>query len=59
MDFAILESGLIDSLDLFKLIAHLDDELGVQIQPSEITADNFATPAAIIRLIHSHIGQEK
>lgn len=50
-DSPIIESGLIDSLGLFKMIAYLEDLFQVKIAPTDIVLENFANIAAIERLI--------
>lgn len=50
-DTPLLQSGLIDSLTLFKLIDFMQKELVVKIKPSEITLENFATVRAIEQLL--------
>ena len=50
-DFPIIESGLVDSLGLFKLIAFVEERLKVKIAPEEIVLENFATIGAIVALV--------
>lgn len=52
-DDPVVESGLVDSLGLFKVIAFAEDQFGVRIAPEEIVMENFATVNAIVRLIRS------
>jgi acyl carrier protein len=49
----IIETGLIDSLGLFKLIAFIEDHFDVRIEPDEILIENFATINAITGLIRA------
>jgi len=53
-DVPIIEQGLVDSLGLFKLIAFIEERLGVKIAPEEIVLENFATLRAIVGLIRQH-----
>lgn len=55
LDFPLLESGAIDSLELFKLVAHLEDTFGIEIKPEEILPKNFSTPRTIIRVVLEHL----
>ena len=55
-DFQLLESGAIDSLELFKLIAHLEDAFKVEISPEKISPENFATVRSIVKLVQGHLG---
>lgn len=52
-DFQLIEGGLVDSLGLFKLIAFLEDKLGVTVEPDEILFENFASIDAIIALVEA------
>jgi acyl carrier protein len=50
-DDPIVESGLVDSLGLFKVIGFIEDKFGVVVAPEEILLENFATVNAITRLV--------
>jgi len=50
-DDPIVESGLVDSLGLFKVISFIEDNLGVKIAPEDILLENFSSISAIVRLI--------
>jgi len=50
-DFPIVESGLVDSLGLFKVIAFIEDRLGVEIAPEDIVLENFVNIGAIAALV--------
>lgn len=52
-DTPLVESGIVDSLGLFKLIAYIEDEFKVKIEPEDILIENFATLNAIAGLIRS------
>ncbi len=54
-NFPLLTSGLLDSLTLFKLLLYLEEKFQVSVQPEEIVAEHFATPAAIEQLIRSRV----
>jgi acyl carrier protein len=49
----IVESGLVDSLGLFKVIGYIEDEFRVKVAPEEILLENFATVGAICRLVRA------
>ena len=40
-DDSITENGVIDSLAIFRLVAFLEEDLGVRISDEEIINDNF------------------
>lgn len=52
-DFALLESGLIDSLSMLQLTAFLSDTFGVTFTDEDFTEENFATAGALARLVRN------
>lgn len=52
-DTPLIDSGIVDSLGLFKVIAHIEDEFKIKIAPEEILIENFATLNAIAGFIQS------
>ena len=50
-DDDLIDSGVIDSLGIFQLVAFLEERFGVAISDEEITPENFASIAAIERLV--------
>ena len=49
----LLQSGIVDSLGLLKVIAFLEEQLGVSVPPEAMTPENFASIRAIVRLVDS------
>lgn len=49
----LLEEEVIDSLGIFTLIAYIQEQLGVEIQPEEINLENFQTLDSITTLVES------
>lgn len=49
----LIDSGVVDSLGIFQLIAFLEERFGIKIGDEEITPENFGTVAAIDRLVAS------
>jgi acyl carrier protein len=47
----LLESGIIDSLGLIRLIEYLENVFSVNIPDEEVLAENFENMSAIIELI--------
>ena len=47
----LLTSGLVDSVGLMRLIAHLEDRLDVNVPPKDLIPDNFRT----IRLMAAYM----
>ena len=48
---ALIQNGLIDSLDITVLIAAIDDAFGVHIRVADIEPENFDSVDAMLRLI--------
>ena len=51
----LIETGIIDSLGIMKLIGFLEDSLSVQIDDMELIPENFATIEAISSLVEGKI----
>jgi len=49
----LIDSGVIDSLGIFQLVAFLEERFGIAIGDEEITPENFASIVAIERLVAS------
>jgi len=50
---ALIDSGVLDSLGIFQLVAFLEERFGIAIGDEEITPENFASIVAIERLVAS------
>jgi acyl carrier protein len=50
---ALLESGILDSLSIFRLVAFLEDAFRVKIGDQEITNDNLKNVETIEQLVLS------
>ena len=50
---ALVEDGVIDSIDLTQIIAALDEAFDIHIQTGDIEPENFNSVSAILELIHS------
>jgi acyl carrier protein len=55
-DLPLIQAGLIDSLELFKLINFIEKQFEIKIGPNEIVLSNFETLAAIQKLVESKLG---
>ena len=51
---ALVDDGLIDSLDLTQIIAALDDAFDVHIPAGDIEPENFNSVEAMLNLIHQY-----
>jgi acyl carrier protein len=52
-DYPLLENGVIDSFGIFEIVQFLEDECSVEIADDELVPENFATLAAIAKLVES------
>ena len=53
METALIETGLIDSLSIFKLILFMEEHFAVRIQPDEIVLENFANLQSLTQLVQA------
>ena len=49
----LIDTGVIDSLGIFQLVAFLEERFGISIGDEEITPENFGSVLAIERLVAS------
>jgi acyl carrier protein len=54
-DLDLIESGIVDSLGVLKIVAAIENELDVSIEPELLQPENYRTPAAIESLICSKV----
>lgn len=47
----LLSSGLIDSITIMKLIAHLEETYEIKVPPHDMVIENFNTISSIIEYI--------
>ncbi len=52
-DDSLVESGIIDSLGIMKLVQFIESEFSIVIEDAELTPDNFDTVADIVKLLES------
>jgi acyl carrier protein len=50
-DEALLESGIVDSLGILRILAFIDETFGVDLASDEIRLENFRTIRSICELI--------
>ncbi len=48
--------GVIDSLAIISLVAHLDGQFGFQVQAHEITEQNFRSVDALVAFVERKLG---
>lgn len=52
-DIDLIDSGLLDSLSFITLIARLEDEFDIEIQPTQVSPDSWRKINEIIKLVKS------
>jgi acyl carrier protein len=50
-DEPLIESGIVDSLGVLKIMSFLDDEFGMDLSSAEIRLENFKDVRTICRLV--------
>ncbi len=53
-DDDLLLSGLVDSLGVMRLMIFLEEDLGIEVPPGDVTIDNFRTPQTIAQYVDTH-----
>ena len=51
-DLDLVESGIVDSLGLLRIVAFLEEELNVVIEPEAMVPDNLSSIRAILNLVN-------
>lgn len=57
-DENLLVTGILDSLALMRLVAHLEDTYDIEIPPSDITLENFASLSTMVGYLGDRLGIE-
>lgn len=52
-DLDLIESGIVDSLGILRIVVFLEEELNVVIEPEQMVPKNMSSIGAILRLIDS------
>jgi acyl carrier protein len=50
----LVEDGILDSLDIMRLVVALEDGLGVEFEPDDVRSENFASPEAVWAVIQKY-----
>lgn len=48
---ALIDGGILDSFDVISIVAEIDDLLGVEVPPEELTAENFNSAQALCSMV--------
>jgi len=57
-DTALIEQGILDSIELLNLVAFLEERFAVALPVDAFVPENFATPAAVAALVGRLADQE-
>jgi acyl carrier protein len=55
-DTAMMDTGILDSLAILKLITYLEEAFGIRVEAHEADAENMNTLADITRFVSSKLG---
>ena len=55
-DIGLLDTGLLDSINLVGLIQFMEEHFAIKIPDSDIGAELFATPATLIAYVEGRLG---
>jgi acyl carrier protein len=58
-DTDLLDDTVLDSLGIFVTLSFLEVRWGIQIEPDEVTLDNFRSPRAIAALVESKLDAQE
>ncbi len=58
-DLDLIEEDILDSLAFITLISRFDEELNIEIQPTQVNPNSWRTVNSIIELIKKLKGDEK
>lgn len=54
-DTQLIESGIIDSLGIMKLLQYLEESFSIRIADDELRPENFETPGTIVSLVEKKL----
>jgi acyl carrier protein len=54
-DTQLIESGIVDSLGIMKLLQYLEDSFSIHIGDDELRPENFETPGRIVALVEQKL----
>ncbi len=55
-DTLLLEAGVLDSINLVRLVQFVEERFGIKIPDEDLGADIFETPASVAAYVEKHIG---
>jgi acyl carrier protein len=57
IDLRLIEEDIIDSLGIFSMVEFIDDRFDIEIDPEEITVENFGTLRSIEALVRRKLDE--
>lgn len=58
-DYPLIDSGVLDSIGLLTLVAHLEKKYGIAVEDIEIAPVNFGTLAGIDHYVTGKLGDDE
>lgn len=55
-DTALLEAGVLDSINLVRLVQFIEEHFGIKIPDEDLGADIFESPASVAAYVEKHKG---
>jgi methoxymalonate biosynthesis acyl carrier protein len=52
---SLVENGVMDSLEFFRLVGFLEDNLEIVVEDKDVQLENFQSVAAILRYVESKV----
>jgi acyl carrier protein len=50
-DYRLIDNGVLDSMAMFEVIAFIENSYGIEVDDSDLSADNFETTRSIAALV--------
>lgn len=54
---ALVDDGIFDSLEIFSIVTELEEKFHVEVDPEDVTAENFNSAENIWKLINKYKAQ--
>jgi acyl carrier protein len=55
----LMESGILDSLELMSLVTHVEQQYGFTLPEEEFVPENFETPRQVAQMVKRAMSQRK
>jgi acyl carrier protein len=50
-DTRLLETSLLDSMDLLEMVTYIEEQYGIAVDPDDLIPENFESPDQIVELV--------